>query len=304
MLYTKHAQTLSQPITVSGCGLHSNKPCSVTLCPTEEASGIVFHHLSSNTIIPALANYVKDCNLATTLAKDAIKLQTVEHLLSALAGLDIDHLKIELTGEELPILDGSAAPWVHAIQKAGIIQMISMSKIMRITKPIEILGKDKWIRISPYPGLRVDYAINFNNKAIGHQKYNFVKTPENYILNICAARTFCMEQDITFMRSVGLAKGGSLDNAVVFGPNGPLNSELRFTNEAVRHKVLDLIGDLKLIGAPIQGHIEAFCAGHAIHVELVKNILTNINTWTWEEDKTLTTNHSCNNAANKRAMSA
>ena len=288
MLRTRHAQTLASPIAINGHGLHSNSQCTVTLRPAEQASGITFYHLPSGVIIPALASYVEDCSLATTLAKNGIKLQTVEHLLSALTGLEIDNLTIELTGEELPILDGSAAPWVAAIQKAGITQLPFISKVMHITKPIEVIGKNKWIRITPYPGLRVDYTIDFDHPAIGRQQYSFINTPENYIVNLGAARTFCMEKDIDFMRSQGLAKGGSLENAVVFGPNGPLNDSLRFKNEAVRHKALDLLGDLKLLGAPIEGFVEAFCAGHTIHVELVNAILSDESAWTWEEEQTST----------------
>lgn len=301
MLRTRHAQTLASPVSVHGNGLHSNSQCTVTLCPAQKESGIIFHHIPSGITIPALADYVKDCSLATTLAKDGIRLQTVEHLLSALMGLNIDHLAIELTGEELPILDGSASPWIQAIQKAGILQMAFPAKTMRITKPIEIRGKDKWIRITPYPGLRVDYTINFEHTSIGYQQYSFTNTPENYTHNLCAARTFCMEQDIEFMHSRGLAKGGSLDNAVVFGPNGPLNDSLRFKNEAVRHKTLDLLGDLKLMGASIEGFVEAFCAGHAIHIELVKAVLSNVNAWTWDGKQESTSEEGL---LNKQSISA
>jgi len=304
MLCTRHSQTLATPIAVHGNGLHSNNHCTVTLHPAQKASGIEFYHSPSGVTIPALANYVKDCSLATTLAKDGIKLQTVEHLLSALSGLNIDHLTIELNSEELPILDGSANPWVQAIQRAGILQMPFSSKIMQIIKPIEIIGKDKWIRITPHPELLIDYTINFEHNSIGHQHYSFINTPKNYELNLGAARTFCMEQDIKFMHSRGLAKGGSLENAIVFGPNGPLNGSLRFNNEAVRHKTLDLLGDLTLLGAPVEGFIEAFCAGHAIHVELVKAILSDVNAWKWREDTATKATPSDQHDLSKRAMSA
>jgi UDP-3-O-[3-hydroxymyristoyl] N-acetylglucosamine deacetylase len=258
----------------------------VVLRPAEHASGIVFRHLPSGVEIPARAEFVGDCSLATTLIRDGIRLQTVEHLLSALMGLDIDHLTVELTGEELPILDGSAGPWVQAILDAGIRQMAVWSPAMRMLRPVEVRHGDKWMRVSPYHGLRVAYTIDFDHPAIGRQSRELTLTPEKYVRELGMARTFCMERDIEFMRARGLAKGGSLDNAVVFSPEGPLNESLRFEDEAVRHKILDLLGDLKLLGAPLEGFVEAHRAGHALHVDLARAILANANAWTMEEAET------------------
>jgi len=280
---SRHAQTLAQPVTLSGRGLHGNLPCSVTLIPADHASGIVFRHLPSGVEIPALAEFVGDCSLATTLIRDGIRLQTVEHLLSALMGLEIDHLTVELSGAELPILDGSAGPWVQAIQQAGIRQMAVWSQVLRIIRPVEVQSGDKWMRVSPYPGLRVAYTIDFDHPAIGRQSRELTLTPEKYVQELGRARTFCLERDIEYMRSRGLAKGGSLDNAVVFSPEGPLNESLRFEDEAVRHKILDLLGDLRLLGAPLQGFVEAHRAGHAMHVDLARAILANRHAWTLEE---------------------
>jgi UDP-3-O-[3-hydroxymyristoyl] N-acetylglucosamine deacetylase len=280
---TRHAQTLAQPVTLSGHGLHGNLPCTVVLRPAEHASGIVFRHLPSGVEIPARAEFVGDCSLATTLTRDGLRLQTVEHLLSALMGLDIDHLTVELTGAELPILDGSAGPWVRAIQEAGIRPMAGWAKAMRILRPVEVHNGDKWMRVSPYPGLRVAYTIDFDHPAIGRQSRELTLTPEKYVQELGRARTFCLDRDIEYMRSKGLAKGGSLDNAVVFGAEGPLNDSLRFEDEAVRHKILDLLGDLKLLGAPLQGFVEAHRAGHALHVDLARAILANPNAWTLDE---------------------
>jgi UDP-3-O-[3-hydroxymyristoyl] N-acetylglucosamine deacetylase len=260
----------------------------VVLRPAEHASGIVFRHLPSGVDIPAGAEFVGDCSLATTLNKDGIRLQTVEHLLSALMGLEIDHLTVELTGEELPILDGSAAPWVRAIQEAGVRPMALWSRSMRILRPIELKSGDKWIRVSPFHGLRVAYTIDFDHPAIGRQYRELTVTPEKYVRELGSARTFCMEQDIEFMRARGLAKGGSLDNAVVFSPQGPLNDSLRFEDEAVRHKILDLLGDLKLLGLPLEGFVEAHRAGHALHVDLARAILANTHAWTLDEKPTAT----------------
>jgi UDP-3-O-[3-hydroxymyristoyl] N-acetylglucosamine deacetylase len=157
---------------------------------------------------------------------------------------------------------------------------------MRILRPVEVRNADKWMRVSPYPGLRVAYAIDFDHPAIGRQCREMTLTPEKYVQELGRARTFCLEQDIEFMHSRGLAKGGSLDNAVVFGAEGPLNESLRFEDEAVRHKILDLLGDLKLLGAPLQGFVEAHCAGHALHVDLARAILANPNAWTMDEAET------------------
>ncbi|MDR3670462.1 MAG: UDP-3-O-acyl-N-acetylglucosamine deacetylase [Holophaga sp.] len=280
---TRHAQTLARPVTLSGHGLHGNLPCTVVLRPADQATGIVFRHLPSGVEIPARAEFVGDCSLATTLIRDGIRLQTVEHLLSALMGLEIDHLTVELTGAELPILDGSAGPWVRAIQEAGIRPMAAYAKALRILRPVEVRNGDKWMRISPYPGLRVAYTIDFDNPAIGRQSRELTLTPEKYVKELGRARTFCREEDIEWMHSHGLAKGGSLDNAVVFGPQGPLNDSLRFEDEAVRHKILDLLGDLKLLGAPLLGFVEAHCAGHALHVDLARAILANPGAWTMDE---------------------
>jgi len=273
MSRNRHAQTLSRPVSLDGHGLHSNLPCRVVLRPAEVGSGIRFIHTPSGVEIPAQAAFVGDCSLATSLTRDGIRLQTVEHLLSALMGMGIDHLNIEVDGEELPILDGSAAPWVQLIQETGVRAMALWPRFLRILKPVEVRRGDKWMRISPHRGLRIAYTIDFDHPSIGRQSRELTLTPEKYVRELGSARTFCMERDIEFMRSRGLAKGGSLDNAVVFSPTGPLNDCLRFEDEAVRHKMLDLVGDLLLLGAPLDGLVEAHMAGHALHVELAKAVL-------------------------------
>jgi UDP-3-O-[3-hydroxymyristoyl] N-acetylglucosamine deacetylase len=279
----RHAQTLARTISVQGHGLHGDRPCTATLRPAEHASGIVFRHLPSGVEIPARAEFVGDCSLATTLSRDGVSLQTVEHLLSALAGLEVDHLTVELTGEELPILDGSAGPWVRAVQDAGLRPMAEPRRFLRILRPLEVRQGDKWMRVTPYPALRIAYTIDFDHPAIGRQRRELTVTPEKYVRDLGRARTFCMEQDIEFMRSRGLAKGGSLDNAVVFSATGPLNDSLRYEDEAVRHKILDLVGDLGLLGGPLLGFVEAHRAGHALHVDLARAILASGAAWRWED---------------------
>ncbi len=281
----RHAQTLRQAATLSGRGLHGDLPCTVVLRPAERASGITFVHTPTGVEIPARAEFVGDCSLATSLTRDGVRLQTVEHLLSALMGLGIDHVTIEVDGEELPILDGSSEPWVRLILEAGIRPMAIWPRALRILKPVEVRMGDKWMRVSPWNGLRLAYTIVYDNPYIGRQSRELSLTPEKYVRELGLARTFCLESDITFMRSRGLAKGGSLDNAVVFGADGPLNASLRFEDEAVRHKMMDLVGDLALLGAPLEGFVEAHCAGHAVHVALAKAILDDPTAWTWADSE-------------------
>ncbi len=276
-------QTLSREITLTGHGLHGNRPCTVRLVPVEQPTGLQFVHTPSGTEIPARAEFAGDLVLSTTLVKDGIRLQTIEHLLSALAGLEIEHLRIEVDAEELPILDGSAAPWVDAILQAGTRTLEGRRRFMKVTQPIEVRNGDRWIRVLPFDGLRLRYVIDFPIPALGRQSRELSLTPEKYQRELGSARTFCLAQEIDQMRARGLALGGSLDNAVVFGTDGPLNESLRFEDEAVRHKMLDLVGDLALLGAPLLGLVEAHAAGHAMHVALAQAILSNPGSWEWTE---------------------
>lgn len=277
-------QTLSREITISGHGLHSARPCTVRLVPVLHASGLVFVHTPTGVEIPARAELAGDLVLATTLVKDGVRLQTIEHLLSALSGLEIEHLRIEVDAEELPILDGSAAPWVEAILQAGTQSLEGRRRFLKITHPVEVRQGDRWIRALPYDGLRLRYVIHFPLPALGRQSRELSLTPEKYRRELGSARTFCLAQEIDQLRARGLALGGSLENAVVFGADGPLNDSLRFEDEAVRHKMLDLVGDLALLGAPLLGLVEAHAAGHALHVALAQAILADPSCWEWTED--------------------
>ena len=277
-------QTLSREITISGRGLHGNRPCSVRLVPVTVPSGLLFVHTPTGTEIPARADLAGDLVLATTLLKDGIRLQTIEHLLSALAGLEVEHLRIEVDAEELPILDGSAAPWVEAILQAGLQSLEGRRRFMKITQPVEIRDGDRWIRALPFDGLRLRYVIDFPIPSLGRQSRELSLTPEKYRRELGSARTFCLAQEVDQLRARGLALGGSLENAVVFGADGPLNDSLRYEDEAVRHKMLDLVGDLALLGAPLLGLIEAHAAGHALHVALAQAILANPGCWEWTEE--------------------
>ncbi len=280
-------QTLAREITISGHGLHGNRPSRVRLVPTAQANGLRFKHLGTGVDIPVSAEFAGDIQLATTLVKDGVRLQTIEHLLSALIGLEVENLLIEVDGEgtdiELPILDGSAGPWVEAILHAGVKGLDGRRRFVRVLRPVEVERGGKRIRVSPHDGLRVRYTIDFPLASLGRQSRELTLTPEKYRAEVGVARTFCLEQEIDWMRANGLALGGSLDNAVVYGAEGPLNESLRFHDEAVRHKILDLLGDLSLLGAPLMGLVEAHAAGHALHVDLVKALLADRSAWTWSE---------------------
>jgi UDP-3-O-[3-hydroxymyristoyl] N-acetylglucosamine deacetylase len=229
-----------------------------------QASGLRFLHGPSGIEIPAKADLVGDLSLATTLVKDGLRFGTVEHLLAALAGLEIEHAVIEVDSEELPILDGSAAPWVEAISAGGTRRLPGARRFIKVLKPVEVVQGAKWMRVSPFAGLRIRYTIDFDHPAIGRQSRELSLEPEKFRRELASARTFCMEQDIEFMRSRGLAQGGSLD-------------------KAVRHKMLDLVGDLALLGAPLLGLVEAHAAGHALHVAMVKAVLSETDAWAWSE---------------------
>ncbi len=280
-------QTLARVTEVSGNGLHGNRSCTVRLVPVDQPTGLRFVHVGSGVEIPVHADFCGDLQLATTLVKEGVRLQTIEHLLSALMGLEVEHLRIEVIGEgqdlELPILDGSAEPWVKAILEAGVQGLDGRRRFIKVLRPVEVERDGKWIRVSPFDALRVRYTIDFPVPSLGRQSRELTMTPEKYQEQVGAARTFCLEQEIDFMRSKGLALGGSLDNAVVYGAEGPLNESLRFHDEAVRHKILDLVGDLALLGAPLLGLVEAHAAGHALHVALCKEVLAHREAWTWSE---------------------
>lgn len=281
MSRNRHAQTIRQAVSLEGRGLHSNRMCRVVLRPVERPSGIRFVHTPSGIEIPATVDRVGDLSLATTLVEQGIRIGTIEHLLSALAGLELENVNIEVSGEELPILDGSAGPWVDLLMSAGRRVLPGSRRIIKVLDTVEVRRGDKWMRVSPHTSFRLRYTIDYSHPAIGRQSRELSLNPEKYRRDLATARTFCLEQDIEMMRSKGLALGGSLDNAVVYGQDGPLNEALRFEDEAIRHKMMDLVGDLALLGAPLEGLVEAYAAGHAMHVALAKQLLDTPSAWTY-----------------------
>jgi UDP-3-O-[3-hydroxymyristoyl] N-acetylglucosamine deacetylase len=275
-------KTLARPVAISGVGIHTGRPIRLQLHPAPEGTGIVFRRTDCDDIeIPALASEVSSVELATSLGRDGVSISTVEHLLAAVRVCDVDNLRIDIDGPEVPILDGSALPFLHLLEAAGLRWQQAARRILAITAPITVELGGKRIRASPFPGLRVTYAIDFALPAIGHQEADLVVSRESFARELAPARTFALLSDVEWLHRRGLGLGGDLDNCVVFGPDGPTNTSLRFADEPVRHKALDVIGDLALAGGPIWAHIEVERGGHQVHYSLLEAIRERTACWTW-----------------------
>jgi UDP-3-O-[3-hydroxymyristoyl] N-acetylglucosamine deacetylase len=269
----KYQRTLREKIQFEGIGLHTGYAVQLTLVPAPPDVGIRFRRTDlKNFEIEALRTHVAKVSYATTLMKKGVMISTVEHLLSTLYGLGIDNLYLDINSMEVPILDGSCLPFIREIQKIGIVEQDAPRKYMVIEKPIEVRHDDKVAGVYPDRVPRVTYIIDFEHKAIGYQEIKMELTPDSYCREIATARTFGFISDVQYLKSLGLIRGGSLENAVVLDSSGIVNNHLRFTNEFVRHKLLDLLGDISLTGYPIVGHLYAERAGHAIHAALVDRI--------------------------------
>jgi UDP-3-O-[3-hydroxymyristoyl] N-acetylglucosamine deacetylase len=271
-------RTLKKATRTTGVGLHTGVRVEMTLRPAPVDTGIVFHRsdLPKSPSIPALAANVGDTRLSSTLNVDGASISTVEHLMSALAGLGIDNLFVDVAGPELPIMDGSAGPFVFLLQSAGIAEQNARKRYLRVTAPVEVSDGDKWARFTPFDGFRLDFTIDFPHPVFGSENRNVVVdfAFDSYAKEIARARTFGFMQDVEAMRAAGLGLGGSLQNAVVLDEFRVLNSEgLRYDNEFVRHKVLDAIGDLYLLGHPLIGEYTAYKSGHALNNKLARALL-------------------------------
>ena len=276
-LHPFRQRTLRARATLVGVGLHSGAHVRLTLCPATIDSGVVFERtdLSPRAEIPARAEFVVDTKLNTSLGRNGHKVSTVEHVLAALAGCGIDNARIEVEGPECPIADGSAAPFVQLVREAGIQEQRAARRYLLIKKPIEVRDGDKRARFLPAPRFSVSYTIDFKHPLITDQTHRLELTERAFQREIARARTFGFKRDVESLHSVGLARGGSLENAVVVDDFNILNPEgLRFPDEFVRHKILDAIGDLSLIGMPVIGHFEAVKSGHALNHSLVLKALT------------------------------
>jgi len=262
--------------TLEGVGLHTGAKVRLTLAPAPADSGIVLIRtdVSPRVEIPALAEYVVDTTLNTSLGRDKVRIGTVEHLLAALAGCGIDNARVEVEGPEIPILDGSSAPFVALVHEAGIYEQRATRRFLLIRRPIMVSDGDKMARLSPARRFSVDYTIDFRHPLISDQQCKIEVSERSFQREIARARTFGFKRDVERLHRAGLARGGSLDNAVVVDDFNILNPDgLRFPDEFVRHKILDALGDLSLLGMPIIGRLSAVKSGHALNHQLVRKVL-------------------------------
>jgi len=271
-------RTLKTAARTTGVGLHTGARVDLVLRPAAADTGIVFHRsdLVSSAPIPASATMIGDTRLSSTLRVGDAGISTVEHLMSALAGLGIDNLHVDVSGPEVPIMDGSAGPFVFMLQSAGIVEQDAPKRYLRIVAPVEARDGDKWARFEPFDGFRLDFTIDFPHPVFGTENRQVVIdfAEHSYVREVARARTFGFMQDVEAMRAAGLGLGGSLQNAIVLDEVRVLNSEgLRFENEFVRHKVLDAIGDLYLLGHPLIGQYTAHKSGHALNNALARALL-------------------------------
>lgn len=273
--------TLQKEVVITGQGLHTGNAITMRINPAPRDSGIIFVRTDKgNIMIKAGVGSVVDTTFATTLASEGVRVGTVEHLLSAFAGLNIDNAYVELDGPEVPILDGSALPFVKMLVDAGIAKQAKEVSCIRILEPIVVTDGHSQIAVTPYEGMRITYRLFYTHPAFGEQKLGMDITRSKFIKELAPARTFGFLRDVEMLRSKGLAKGGSLENAIVLGEKEVLNgNKLRFKDEFVRHKMLDAVGDMALLGLPLYGHIMANKSGHTLHIKLIKKILASRSSW-------------------------
>jgi UDP-3-O-[3-hydroxymyristoyl] N-acetylglucosamine deacetylase len=286
-------RTLKNTIRATGVGLHSGEKVLMTLGPAPVNAGIVFHRtdLGPEARIRADGMYVGETTLGTVLVKDDVRVATIEHLMSAFAGLGIDNATVELSAAEVPIMDGSAGPFVFLIQSAGITEQGAAKRFIRIRRPVEVRDGDKWARFAPFDGFRMDFEIEFDHPVFKRhlQKASMDFSTTSFLREVSRARTFGFMRDMEFLRSMNLGRGGSLDNAIVLDDYRILNDDgLRYENEFVRHKILDAIGDLYLLGHSVIGEFSGFKSGHGLNNQLLRALVRNEKAWeevTFEDER-------------------
>jgi UDP-3-O-[3-hydroxymyristoyl] N-acetylglucosamine deacetylase len=280
-----HAQrTLRRPTSCAGIGLHSGRKVTLSLKPAPADFGIRFRRRDLGGLeIPATVQHVGGINYATGLTRDAVKVDTVEHLLAALVSLGIDNAVVELNSPEVPIMDGSASPFIYLIQEAGVRELGRARRYLKVLRPLSVSLGEKSIAVYPSESFKVTYSIAFDHPLLHHQSRTIGVTEASFVEEIAPARTFTFLKEVEMLRQQGLALGGSLENAIVIGDTGVLNSALRFEDEFVRHKILDVIGDMALVGYPILGHLVAHRGGHALHTAFAAHVLEDTGAWTLVE---------------------
>jgi len=279
-------RTIKNSIKATGIGLHTGKKITLSLNPAPAETGIIFTRTDLDNIIniKACPENVGDTTLSTTLISNNIKVSTVEHLLSAIAGLGIDNLFINLDGPEVPIMDGSAGPFVFLLQSAGIKEQKKPKKFIRILKPIEVKDEEtgKWVKFAPFDGFKVAFTIGFDHPVFQDKTHKAVLdfSTVSYVKEVSRARTFGFMRDVELLRSKNLALGGSLDNAVVVDDHRVLNEDgLRYEDEFVKHKILDAVGDLYLLGKSLIGSFEGYKSGHDLNNKLLRKLIENQDAW-------------------------
>src|ERR1700682_5429744 len=277
-------RTLRRQISCVGIGLHSGNKVTLSLKPAPPDFGIRFRRTDiGHHEVPATVHNLAGIQLATGLAREEVSVETVEHLLAALVSMGIDNVIVELNSPEVPIMDGSAAPFIYLIQEAGVKRLQTPRKYLKITRAISMSRGDKRIALYPSDHFKVTYSISYDHPLLRHQSRTLRITEESFIEELAPARTFTFLKDVEMLRQNGLALGGSLENAIVIGDTGVLNNALRFDDEFVRHKILDVIGDMALVGHPIVGHLVAHRGGHALHTDFAAQVLNESDAWTLVE---------------------
>jgi UDP-3-O-[3-hydroxymyristoyl] N-acetylglucosamine deacetylase len=277
-------RTLRRPISCAGIGLHSGNKVNLSLKPAPVDTGVRFRRSDLGGLeVAATVKHIGGINYATGLMRDAVRVDTVEHLLAALVSLGIDNVIVELNSPEVPIMDGSAAPFIYLIQEAGVKPLAAARRYLKVLRPMSLSRGDKRIAVYPSDHFKVTYSIAFDHPMLRHQSRTIRLTEDSFVEEIAPARTFTFLKEVEMLRQQGLALGGSLENAVVIGDTGVLNNALRFDDECVRHKILDVIGDMALVGHPLIGHLVAHRGGHALHTAFAAQVLTETDAWTLME---------------------
>src|SRR5215475_3024739 len=277
--------TIQREVSTEGVGLHTGVFGHLRLLPAPADTGIVFRRTDlDDFLIEASGRNVARVSYATSLMKQGVLLSTTEHLLAAIYSYGLDNVFIDIDSIEVPILDGSAEPFLRLLEQAGTRRLRRRRRYLKITKPVEVIEADRRIGVYPADEFRVQCYVDFPHPLVGQQQIEMVVEPATFRDLLARARTFCFERDIEPLRSMGLIRGGSLENAIVLTDDGVMNGPLRFPDEFGRHKALDMIGDLALLGLPLLGRVEAYKAGHALHTQLVSRLLADPSLWTIATD--------------------
>lgn len=276
-------RTVRQPVVLEGVGLHHGRPARLSIEPAAPNTGLVFFREDLGLAIPALQQHRAGMVHASRLVNQGVTVDTPEHLLAALFALGVDNARLAISGPEVPILDGSSLPIARAILEGGLTQQVAPRGVLVVTQSVTVGDEQRRLEIHPGSGLRLTAAIDFEHAHLGYQELTVrLDEPEDFLLKLAPARTFALRRDVDQLRAIGLARGGSLDNAILIDDVGLQGIELRFPDEFVRHKLLDLVGDLALLGCPLRGRVVAWRSGHELHGRLVDALLADRSAWVFE----------------------